>query len=153
MESYGSMHCHVWNHMIPCVELHGRSVGHGPMHGIVWNHTDHMLPCMELHENLMNLDPGGGGGWSHEIDTKSIKRFQKFSAEKMGVCEESSSPEKLYQLRLNCWQILKVLRLLLETEPSNDFFKSFSRVVGYYHHWDVRDIDKSNPKVSKICHC
>ena len=34
---------------ISCVELHGRSVGHGSMHGIVWNHTDHMLPCMELH--------------------------------------------------------------------------------------------------------
>ena len=48
MESYGSMHFHVWNHMIPCVELHGRSVGHGSMHGILWNHTDHMLPCMEL---------------------------------------------------------------------------------------------------------
>ena len=44
--------------MIPCVELHGRSVGHGSMHGIVWNHTDHMLPCMELHGSLMNLDPG-----------------------------------------------------------------------------------------------
>ena len=49
MESNGSMHFHVWNHMIPCVELHGRSVGHGSMHGIVWNHTDHMLPCMESH--------------------------------------------------------------------------------------------------------
>ena len=44
--------------MIPCLELHGRSVGHGSMHGIVWNHTDHMLPCMELHGSLMNLDPG-----------------------------------------------------------------------------------------------
>ena len=44
--------------MIPCVELHGRSVGHGSMHGIVWNHTDHMLPCNELHGSLMNLDPG-----------------------------------------------------------------------------------------------
>ena len=58
MESYGSMHFHVWNHMIPCVELHERSVGHSFMHGIVWNHTDHMLPCMELHGSLMNLDPG-----------------------------------------------------------------------------------------------
>ena len=53
-----SMHFHVWNHMIPCVELHGRSVGHGSMHGIVWNYTDHMFPCMELHGSLMNLDPG-----------------------------------------------------------------------------------------------
>ena len=44
--------------MIPCVELHGRSVGHGYMHGIVWNHTDHMRSCMELHGRLMNLDPG-----------------------------------------------------------------------------------------------
>ena len=58
MESYGSMHFHVWNHRIPCVEVHGRSVGHGSMHGIVWNHTDHMLRCMELHGSLMNLDPG-----------------------------------------------------------------------------------------------
>ena len=58
MESYGSMHLHVWNHMIPCVELHGRSVGHDSMHGIEWNHTDHMLPCMELHGSLMILDPG-----------------------------------------------------------------------------------------------
>ena len=57
-ESYGSMHFRVWNHMIPCLELHGRSVGHGCMHGIVWNHTDHMLPCMEMHGSLMNLDPG-----------------------------------------------------------------------------------------------
>ena len=57
MESYGSMHFHVWNHMIPYVELHGRSVGQGSMHGIVWNHTDHMLPCMELHGSLMSLDP------------------------------------------------------------------------------------------------
>ena len=52
------MHFHVWNHRIPCVELHGRTVGHGSMHGIVWNHTDHMLPCMELHGSLINLDPG-----------------------------------------------------------------------------------------------
>ena len=43
--------------MIPCVELHGRSVGHGSMHGIVWNHTDYMRPCMELHGSLMNFDP------------------------------------------------------------------------------------------------
>ena len=58
MKSYGSMHFHVSIHMIPCVELHGRSVRHGSMHGIVWNHTDHMVPCMELHGSLMNLDPG-----------------------------------------------------------------------------------------------
>ena len=58
MESYGSLHFNVWNHMIPCVEVHGRSVGHGSLHGIVWNHTDHILPCMELHGTLMNLDPG-----------------------------------------------------------------------------------------------
>ena len=58
MESYVSMHFHVWNHRIPCVELHGKSVGHGSMHGIVWNHTDHKLPRMELHGSLMNLDPG-----------------------------------------------------------------------------------------------
>ena len=25
------------------------------MHGIAWNH---MVPCMELHGSLMNLDPG-----------------------------------------------------------------------------------------------
>ena len=59
MELHGSMHFHVWNHMIPWVKLHGRSLGHGSMqHGIVWNHTDHMFPCMELHGNLTNLDPG-----------------------------------------------------------------------------------------------
>ena len=28
--------------MIPCVELHERSVGHDSMHGIVWNHTDYV---------------------------------------------------------------------------------------------------------------
>ena len=58
MESYGSMHFHVWNHIVPCMELHGMSLCHGSMHGIAWNHTDHMVPCVELHGSLMNLDPG-----------------------------------------------------------------------------------------------
>ena len=65
MESYGSTQFHVWNHMIPCVDLHERSVGHGSMHGIVWNHTDHKIPCMELHGSLMNLDPGRSIFWDH----------------------------------------------------------------------------------------
>ena len=76
MESYGSMQFHVWNLMIPCVELHGRTVGHGSMHGIVWNHTDHMLPCMELHGSLMNLDPGSHSCLKHKsIETFHIKKF------------------------------------------------------------------------------
>ena len=50
------------------MELHGRYVGHGSMHGIVCNHTDHMLPCMELHGSLMNLDPGFD--WCHLLYEK-----------------------------------------------------------------------------------
>ena len=63
------MHFHVWNHMIPCVELHGGSEGHVSMHGIVWNHTDHMLPCMELHGSLMSLDPGVLPNTFHGVHT------------------------------------------------------------------------------------
>ena len=40
---HGIIWFHAWNHMIPCVELHGRSVGHGSMHVTVWNHTDQVF--------------------------------------------------------------------------------------------------------------
>ena len=75
------MHFHVWNHMIPCVELHGRSVGHGSMHGFVQNHTDHMLPCMELHGSLMNLDPGSAATEMYEIFKQNLfsQRFRRKS--------------------------------------------------------------------------
>ena len=76
------MHGIIWFHALPCMESYDsmrgiawRSVGHGSMHGIVWNHTDHMLPCMELHRSLMNLDPGAGGLNSASVKFKTAGKF------------------------------------------------------------------------------
>ena len=54
---YGSIQFHIWNHLVPCMEIYGMSVCHGSMYGILWNHTGYMVSCMELHGNLLNLDP------------------------------------------------------------------------------------------------
>ena len=68
--------------MIPFVELHVKSVGHGSMHGIVWNHMDHMIPCMELHGSLMNLDPGSH--WCHSVSNFDVNGTRELKVKRAG---------------------------------------------------------------------
>ena len=67
MESYGSMHGIVWNHMVPCMESYGniwlhawnRMKLYNCRHEIGLNHMENEgMDSMELHGSLMNLDPG-----------------------------------------------------------------------------------------------
>ena len=64
------------------------------------------------------------GGWKKTHGPS--EQFENFPPGEMGLCEESSSPRKLYQLRLNCWQIFKVGRLLL---------KSVTKFSNLFHEW------------------